>query len=270
MGILFLPDHVMAQKKWRAYTDCTLIPNRANDGDSFHVNIGSLKTAKAKHKLIRIYFADTPESEASLPERLEAQRQYWNLPDTATVMKLGKEATKFTENFLKDGFTIYSRLADAGGRSALDRDYGMIINNKGECLATALVRNGLARVFGNATDLSELKEYKCSADTFWKRLRAAENEAKREKRGAWALSGAPLSRTDALFNVRDVSPQDVVTTQRIRIYDINNPAMPLGDLNAGITVHVLGGATPDKAKIRFTTSGGRTIEGLARFVDLGI
>ena len=33
------------------------------------------------------------------------------------VVKLGKEAAKFTENFLKNGFTVHSRLSDALGRS---------------------------------------------------------------------------------------------------------------------------------------------------------
>jgi hypothetical protein len=44
----------------------------------------------------------------------------------------------------------------------------------------------------------------------------------------------------------------------------------MGQLRAGLTVHVVKGATPDKAHVRFTSSSGQVYEGLARFVDLGI
>jgi endonuclease YncB( thermonuclease family) len=261
-----------AAKQWRDYTDCTLIANKANDGDSFHVNIGSLKSAKAKHKLIRLYFVDTPESDASLSDRLEVQRAYWNLPDIPTVIKCGKEAVKFTEAFLKDGFTIYSRLSDALGRSKMDRDYGMVINSEGKCLITELVRNGLARLHGSSTDLSELPEYKCSADVFWRRLRQAEAEAKREKRGAWAYSGAPLSRLDALTAPRQIDEQEVVLSRAIYIYPLQplTAQQPMGRVQAGVTLQVLKGISPERAHIRFTTSSGQSYEGAARFVDLGL
>ena len=45
---------------------------------------------------------------------------------------------------------------------------------------------------------------------------------------------------------------------------------PLGTLKAGLTVHVVKGATPDKAQVRFTSSSGQVYEGLARYVDLGL
>ena len=270
--VLVCPAPVQAAKAWRKYTDCKLLPNKANDGDSFHVNIGSLKTAKARHKLIRLYFVDTPESDSSLPERLETQRQYWNLPDTQTVIKYGKEATKFTEQFLKDGFIIHSRLADALGRSAIDRDYGMIINSQGKCLVTELTRAGLARLHGSATDLSELSEYKCTADVFWRRLRQAEAEAKREKRGAWASSGTPPSRLDALMAPRSVDAQDIVLKRAIYIYPLQpvQAQQPMGQVQAGVTVSVVQGISPDRAHVKFTTSSGQTYEGAARFVDLGL
>ena len=133
-----------AEKQWRKYTNCTLIDSKGNDGDSFHVDCGSLKSAKARHKLIRLYFVDTPESDDSLPERLEEQRKYWNLPDVKTVVKMGKEAHHFTDNALKNGFTVYSRLADALGRSKIGRDAGMVwVDSLNEDLGYLLVRNGL-------------------------------------------------------------------------------------------------------------------------------
>lgn len=159
---LFLaPPGARADKQWRKYTNCTLIESSGNDGDSFHVDCGSLKSAKARHKLIRLYFVDTPESDDTLPERLEDQRKYWNLPDIKTVIKMGKEAHKFTDNALKNGFTVYSRLEDALGRSKIGRDAGMVwIDSMQEDLGYLLVRNGLARPGSWKTDLQDLDVYK--------------------------------------------------------------------------------------------------------------
>ena len=221
---LAAPPDANAAKKWREYTGCRVIPNASNDGDSFHVKAGNIKS---KTYLFRLYFTDTPESETSLPERLQVQADYFGIADPRDVVKVGKEAVKFTEKFLEDGnFTVYSRLSDALGRSDKDRDYAMVMNAAGLDLGTELVRNGLARVYGSGTDLSELDRYNRSEDAWWRRLRQAELEAKKEKRGAWALSGAPVSRMDALFAPRQVEEQDVVLSRPIYIYPLQNPASP--------------------------------------------
>ena len=266
---LALPEQAAAAKKWREYTNCRIIPKAANDGDSFHVKAGNIKT---RTYLFRLYFVDTPESERSLPERLQEQADYFGIADLNEVVKLGKEAARFTGEFLQNGFTVHSRLSDALGRSAKDRDYAMVVNAAGQDLGTELVRNGLARVYGNGTDLSELDAYKRSEDAWWRRLRQAELEAKKEKRGAWALSGVPASRLDALFAPRQVDEQDVVLTQPVFIYPLDPPAsqQPLGRLQAGVTVHVLKGISPSRAHVRFTTSSGHTYEGTANFNDLGL
>lgn len=259
-----------AAKKWREYTGCRVIPNASNDGDSFHVKAGNIKN---RTYLFRLYFVDTPESETSLPERLQVQADYFGIADPKDVVKIGKAAVQFTEKFLEDGnFTVYSRLSDALGRSEKDRDYAMVMNAAGQDLGTELVCNGLARVYGNGTDLSELDAYKRDENAWWRRLRQAEVEAKKEKRGAWAYAGAPVSRLDALFAPRQVAEQDVVLSQPIYIYPLDPPAsqQPLGRLQAGVTVRVLKGISPDRAHVRFTTSSGQTYEGAARFSDLGL
>jgi endonuclease YncB( thermonuclease family) len=263
----FFADDACAAKKWRQYTDCQIIENPGNDGDSFHVKAGNIKS---KTYLFRLYFVDTPESEKSLPERLREQADYFGIAKIPDIVKVGKEATKFTQNFLKDGFTVHSRLADAMGRSSKDRDYAMVMAN-GQDLGYELVRNGLARVYGMSTDLTDLDDYKRSADFWQRRLRQAELEAKKEKRGAWAYSGAPVSRMDALFAPREIEEQDVVLSRTIDIYP-NDPAQtrPIGRLNPGVTVHVIKGISPDRAHVRFTTSSGQTYEGSARFIDLGL
>ena len=262
-------DDAVAAKKWREYTDCQVIPSASNDGDSFHVKAGNIKS---KTYLFRLYFVDTPESEKSLPERLKEQADYFGIANPLDVVRVGKEAVKFTETFLKDGhFTVYSRLADALGRSAKDRDYAMVLSADGRDLSYELVRNGLARVFGSGTDLTELEPYGKSEDFWWRRLRQAELEAKKEKRGAWALSSGPADPLAALFAPREVEEQDVVLSRPIYLYPLDpRNVQPMGQLKAGLTVRVLKGASPDKAHVRFTSSSGQVYEGLARFVDLGI
>ena len=265
---LAAPADALAAKKWREYVDCQMIPNPANDGDSFHVRAGNIKT---KTYLFRLYFTDTPESESSLPERLQEQASYFGIADPKDVVKAGKEAAHFTENFLQDGFTVYSRLSDALGRSDMDRDYAMVMNAAGQDLGTELVRNGLARVYGQGSDLSELDPYKRDEDAWFRRLRQVELEAKKEKRGAWALAGGPANPLAALTAPRDVAEQDIVLARPIYLYPLANPnGAPMGQLRAGLTVHVVKGATPDKAQVRFTSSSGQVYEGLARFADLGI
>jgi endonuclease YncB( thermonuclease family) len=263
------PNNALAAKKWREYTGCRVIPNASNDGDSFHVKPTNIKT---KSYLFRLYFVDTPESETSLPERLQVQAEYFGIPDPKDVVKIGKEAVKFTEKFLSDGnFTVYSRLSDALGRSDMDRDYAMVLNGAGQDLGTELVRNGLARVYGQGSDLSDLEPYKRDENAWFRRLRQAELEAKKEKRGAWALAGGPPNPLAALTAPREVAEQDVVLVQPTFLYPLD-PAntAPMGQLRAGLTVHVLKGATPDKAHVRFTSSSGQVYEGLARHVDLGL
>ena len=266
--LLAAPSGARAEKKWREYVGCTLIPNASNDGDSFHVRAGNIKN---RTYLFRLYFVDTPESEKSLPERLKEQGDYFGIANPMDVVKVGKEAVKFTENFLADGnFTVYSRLADAMGRSQKDRDYAMVLSGERD-LGTELVRNGLARVFGTETDLTDLEAYGKDADFWWRRLRQAELDAKKEKRGAWALSGGPVNPLDALFAPREVAEQDIVLARPIYLYPLAPPnAQPMGQLKAGLTVHVVKGATPDKAQVRFTSSSGQVYEGLARFADLGL
>lgn len=262
------PD-ACAAKKWREYTDCHVIPSASNDGDSFHVKPANIKT---KTYLFRLYFVDTPESEKSLPERLKEQADYFGIANPLEVVKVGKAAVKFTETFLESGnFTVHSRLADALGRSAKDRDYAMVMSADGRDLSYELVRNGLARVFGSGTDLTELEPYGKSEDFWWRRLRQAELEAKKEKLGAWAFSSGPVDPLAALFAPREVDEQDVVLSRPIYLYPLDpRNVQPLGQLKAGLTVHVVKGASPDKAQVRFTTSSGQVIEGLARFVDLGL
>jgi endonuclease YncB( thermonuclease family) len=245
-----------------------VIPKASNDGDSFHVKAGNIKS---KTYLFRLYFVDTPESEKSLPERLQEQADYFGIENPKDVVKVGKDRRRSPRNSSKDGnFTVHSRLSDALGRSAKDRDYAMVMSGDQD-LGTELVRNGLARVYGSGTDLSELDAYKRDEDAWWRRLRQGRTRSQEGKARRLGLASGPANPLDALFAPRQVDEQDVILARAIYLYPLDpRNVQPMGQLKAGLTVRVLKGATPDKAHVRFTSSSGQVYEGLARFVDLGI
>jgi len=58
-------------KDWIVLKDCRLIPNPANDGDSFHVSAGE------KEYLFRLYLVDAPETDEMTPRRLIEQAKYF-------------------------------------------------------------------------------------------------------------------------------------------------------------------------------------------------
>jgi endonuclease YncB( thermonuclease family) len=94
---------------------------------------------------------DTPESETPCPNGCRCRPNISASPTQGHVQDR-QAAVKFTEDFLADGnFTVYSRLSDALGRS------DMIATTPcddaaGEDLGTEMVRNGLARVYGQGSE----------------------------------------------------------------------------------------------------------------------
>jgi len=245
--LLVLTDQSFAQKRWRTYENCTLIENPANDGDSFHVRVNK------RRYIFRIYWADAPETDLNIPERVATQAEYFGITPQEAV-RYGKEAAKFAKNFMKDGFTVHTKLADAGGRSARDRDYA-IIEVKGQYLHIELVRAGLARIHG----FQEVGPDMPPLPTMRMRIKAAETEAKREKRGAWAQGkgvGDTLSGTRTLM-------------RSITIMDPEDPSRSLGILRAGAQVEILGAETPTLIRIQFK-AGEEDMEGLCQRSELGM
>jgi endonuclease YncB( thermonuclease family) len=168
---------VVAAEDWTVLNDCRLIANPSNDGDSFHVQAGK------RHYVFRLYFVDAPETDASIPERVGEQAEYWGLKPEV-VLKLGEKARSFTRDFLKGEFTVYTRREDAMGRGERKRYYAVVATRGGR-LADALVSNGLARVYGEQTDLPDGTE----AKKCWARLRVLERAAKKAGLGGWAKTG---------------------------------------------------------------------------------
>jgi endonuclease YncB( thermonuclease family) len=288
------PHPVEAAKKWRVYETCILVDNPANDGDSFHVKW--VKPGFARTYLFRLYWVDTPESDNSLPDRVKEQAAYWGITE-AEVVKLGKEATRFTERFLKNGFSVHSKLEDARGRSAKDRDYGIAMVGDKD-LAIELVANGLARIHG----FQELPPEFPSLKIYQMRMRAAEAQAKQQRLGAWALTGqatrspfqapptpvaaptpgaaagAPASPVPAAPSpaplatpapAGEIMEQDITLERSLAVFSLRDNSF-VGTLQAGHRVTVLRAESPAMARIRFRVSDDRVLEGQCRRADLGL
>lgn len=161
---------------WQVFTECRLEESAANDGDSFLVR------ANRRQYVFRLYFVDAPETVTSFPERVREQAAYWNI-GVEPCLETGRRAALFAAGFLKDGFTVYTRRIDARGSGRRRRYFAMVETGEG-FLSEALVRNGLARIYGMYTDLPDGRP----GYRFISELRAAEREARNAKRGAWGLA----------------------------------------------------------------------------------
>jgi endonuclease YncB( thermonuclease family) len=161
-------------EKWRILEHCALIPNESNDGDSFHVKY------KRREYIFRLYFVDSPETDNRIEERVAEQAKHWGVSERA-VIGLGHEAARFTRKFLENGFTVHTQFKDARGRSDKERYFAQVKVGERD-LAEELVRHGLARIFGEGTDLSDGTR----STLFWWRLKTAEREAKRNRLGAFS------------------------------------------------------------------------------------
>ena len=106
-------------KDWIALKDCRLIPNPANDGDSFHVSAGE------KEYLFRLYLVDAPETDEMTPRRLIEQAKYFGItvPQAIEVDRVAKD---FTQEKLSQPFTVITHMSDALGQSRLERFYAFV------------------------------------------------------------------------------------------------------------------------------------------------
>ncbi|HMP89779.1 MAG TPA: thermonuclease family protein [Kiritimatiellia bacterium] len=247
VGIVIATDDGFAQRRWRTIENCEWVEHASNDGDSFHVR------ANRRRYIYRLYWVDAPETDMGFPDRVAAQAEYFGVTPQE-VIRFGKEATRFARNFMKNGFTIHTKGADAGGRSARGRQYAIVEVN-GEYLHIELVRAGLARIHG----FQEVGPNMPNLTTMRLRIKAAEAEARREKRGAWAIGkgmGDSLSGTHIL-------------TRTVTVLDPDNPSRSMGLLRAGAEIEIIGVETPTLIRIQFK-AGDEDMEGLCNRADLGI
>src|SRR4029077_6882579 len=126
-------------KDWIVLKDCRLIPNPANDGDSFHVSAGE------KEYLFRLYLVDAPETDEMTPRRLVEQAKYFAIT-VPQAIEVGRAAKAFTRQQLSEPFPVFTHMSDAMGQSWPERFYAFVQTSQGD-LSEQLVRNGLARTY---------------------------------------------------------------------------------------------------------------------------
>jgi endonuclease YncB( thermonuclease family) len=168
-------------KEWIILKDCRLIPNPANDGDSFHVSAG------AKEYLFRLYFVDAPETDEMTPRRLIEQAKYFAIT-VPQAIEVGRAAKDFTRQKLSEPFTVFTHMSDALGQSRLERFYAFVQTREGD-LGEQLVRNGLARTYGFKTAPPGLR----NSQEELAKLQQLEDQAKQERVGAWGISAGRLN-----------------------------------------------------------------------------
>src|SRR4030095_2619828 len=168
-------------KEWIVLKDCRLIANPANDGDSFHVSAGG------EEYLFRLYFVDAPETDAMVPGRLVEQGKYFGIT-VPQAIEVGQATKEFTQERLSQPFTVFTHMSDAMGSSRLPRVYAFVQTKEGD-LGEQLVRNGLARPYGFKAAPPGLKSSRIELE----KLQQLEDEAKREKIGAWGVNVGRLN-----------------------------------------------------------------------------
>ena len=159
---------------WTVLRDARLLENRYFDGDSFH-----LKPARGDEGVFRLYYADCPETDVTLKERIAEQAKVFGVA-ADRIPGIGRQAHEFTREFLKDGCTVYTKNEVAEGSSRMTRHFAFIAAN-GRWLHEALVEAGLARAYGKSIELPDgtpVREH-------WNRLNALQSGARKRGAGAW-------------------------------------------------------------------------------------
>jgi competence protein ComEA len=181
VGVLWTADVSLSaregSKDWITLDNCQLVPNKANDGDSFHVR------ANDTEYVVRLYFIDAPETASIGPTRLIEQAEYFGV-SVPQVIEIGLHAKKFVDAKLSEPFTVVTRLAGGLGRSNVQRVYGLVRTKDGD-LGEQLIASGLARIHGT----SATPPGGSSSAAERQKLEELESEAKRRKVGGWGMSG---------------------------------------------------------------------------------
>jgi endonuclease YncB( thermonuclease family) len=164
-------------KPWVTLNNCQYLPNRANDGDSFHVR------ANGREHIFRLYFVDAPETDSSIPKRVADQAAYFRINRSQTI-EVGLEAERFTrEHLLSKPFVVRTCFQGARGRSRLPRYFAFVQVDHTD-LGESLVANGLARVYGAASVAPQMN----APEVEWHKLERLEQSAKAQQLGGWGIT----------------------------------------------------------------------------------
>lgn len=161
---------------WEQWDGCTLAEDRFFDGDSFQVK------RHGTIYVLRLYFADAPETDASYGTRLEEQAAYFGVTEDE-ARRGGANAKEFTAKFLSQPFRVITRRQGAPGASRAERIYA-IVERDGWRLDAALIQSGLARATSEAADFPDVTAGQRRAA----QLRSLEQKAAQERQGLWAKS----------------------------------------------------------------------------------
>jgi competence ComEA-like helix-hairpin-helix protein len=197
-------------KDWIVLENCRFILNPADDGDSFHVSVGT------KEYIFRLYMVDAPETDALTPGRLIEQAKYFEIT-VPQAIEVGEAAKEFTRQKLSEPFTVFTRMSDAMGRSKIERFYAFVQTREGD-LGEQLVRNGLARNYGYKAVPPGLKNSRAELE----RLQQLEDEARAEKIGGWGVSAGRLN----VHTQKPVAFTVFVTEKNARARTLPLPNMP--------------------------------------------
>jgi DNA uptake protein ComE-like DNA-binding protein len=136
---------LFAQSELTKLSKLRLVETLSNDADSF------VATAGDQTYHLRLYLVDSPETTAADPtlaRRVREQSRYFGVTDPAVVVRFGTLAAARTRELLSAPFTAYTANSGALGRSADQRIYAYVVTSDGNDLGEQLVREGLARAFG--------------------------------------------------------------------------------------------------------------------------
>jgi competence protein ComEA len=164
-----------------------LVASNYNDGDSFHVSY------KGKEHIIRLYFVDCPETDATYPARVAEQVAHHGVT-SEQALAVGRHAKKYSAALLSKPFTVVTCNQDARGNSQLPRIFGFITTSSGDDLGELLVGNGLARSYGaaEAPPGKQVAQLRARYDQL-------EEQARRKKLGVYGSD--PLREIETTKNV---------------------------------------------------------------------
>jgi len=171
------PSKPKAVRAYELLESTELVEHRDNDGDSFLV-----RHAGGTHTF-RLHFVDAPEKRLHQfnGDRLKQQAKYFGELTQQQVLPIGQQARDYTVEALSQRrFTVHTRwreVYDSG------RYYAFVTFEDGGDLMEELVSEGLVRIYTEGAQHPDGR----SEAAFRKRLQALETEARRAKRGAWAL-----------------------------------------------------------------------------------
>jgi len=263
---------------WEKLEDCRLVPNAANDGDSFHV------LHDGKEYIFRLYFVDTPETDDQIPDRVAQQMESFGV-DADTVYEIGHRAAEFTRSVLSRHFTVYTRWTDAMGASRLPRYYAFV-EADGHDLAEQLAEEGFVRVHGVMVD----GPHGADRTAIENHLLRLTERAQREAAGIWAQSSlvdrnAPGSTADASdrllsrdeimakFDVTKPSaalPETVVCSAVVPAYTVNMPYEQFGYFEPGAELKIVRFIDQSMVEVKFTSPSGKVTEASCKYWELGL